>query len=89
MYLFLLAISIVLNIIAIAVAIPTIVDTYQRCARRKLVMCPEKQQQATIALAPNIAALSSVFISREIRVVKACSLWPYLDCTRTCVTQVR
>lgn len=89
MFLFLFVISFIVNIIAITVAIPTIINTYQRYARGKLVMCPEKQQQATIALSPKIAALSSVFIPHEIRIIKTCSLWPYVHCTRMCIAQVR
>lgn len=89
MFLFLFVISFIVNIIAITVAIPTIINTYQRYARSKVVICPEKQQQATIALSPKIAALSAVFIPHEIRIIKACSLWPYVNCTQMCMAQVR
>ncbi len=89
MIVFLFILSFLINFIAITVAIPTIINTYQRYSRGKLVTCPEKQQQATIALSPNIAAVSSVFSPKEIRVVKACSLWPYAHCTRACTAQVR
>ncbi len=88
MFLFLFVIGFIISIIAIRVAIPTLIATYQRYARAKFVICPEKQQQATIALSPRIAAISSIFIPHEIRLVKACSLWPYVNCTRTCVRQV-
>lgn len=89
MFLFLFVISFIVNIIAITVAIPTIINTYQRYARSKVVICPEKQQQATITLSPKIAALSAVFIPHEIRIIKACSLWPYVNCTQMCMAQVR
>ena len=90
MILLLFALSCIVNFIAITVAIPTIISTYQRYSRGKLVVCPEKKQEATIALSPRIAAVSAVFIPKEIRVVKACSLWDEgLRCTRECVAQVR
>lgn len=86
----LFVISFLINFIAISVAMPTIIDTYQRYSRGKLVICPEKKQQATIALSPKIAAVSSVFSTKEIRVVKACSLWPEMECChRACTAQVR
>lgn len=85
---FLFILSFIINFIAIIVAMPTIINTYQRYSRGKLVQCPEKQQQATIVLSPKIAALSAVFSPKEIRVVKECSLWPYVDCTRACTAQL-
>jgi hypothetical protein len=88
MIVFLFIISFLINFVAIVVAMPTIINTYQRYSRGKLVTCPEKQQQATIALAPKIAAVSAVFSPREIRIVRACSLWPYKKCTRECTAQV-
>jgi hypothetical protein len=89
MLVFLFILSFIVNFIAIAVAIPTIVSTYQRYSRGKLVVCPEKNQQATIALSPKIAAISAVFVSKEIRVVKECSLWSEMPhCTRACAAQV-
>lgn len=86
---FLFILSFLVNFLAITVALPTIIDTYQRYTRGKLVMCPEKNQQATIAFAPKIAAISAVFIPKEIRIVKDCSLWPYVQCTRACRLQVQ
>jgi hypothetical protein len=89
MILFLFILSFIINFIAITVAIPTIINTYQRYSRGKLVVCPEKNQQATIALSPKIAALTAVFIPKEIRVVKACSLWPEIGhCNRACAAQL-
>lgn len=90
MLLLLFILSLIINFVAITVAIPTIINTYQRYSRGKLVVCPEKQQQATIALSPKIAALSAVFIPKEVRVVKACSLWEgNPQCNHACVAQVR
>lgn len=89
MIVFLFAISFLINVIAISLAISTIVNTYQRYSRAKLVVCPEKQQQATIAFAEKIAAVSAAFIPHEIRLVRACSLWPGMSsCGRTCTSQV-
>ncbi len=88
MIVFLFILSFLVNFIAITVALPTIIDTYQRYTRGKLVMCPEKNQQATIAFAPKIAAITAVFIPKEIRIVKECSLWPSVQCTRACRLQV-
>lgn len=90
MIILLFIISFLINFIAISLAMPTIINTYQRFSRGKLVVCPEKKQQATVALSPRIAALSAILIPREIRVVKACSLWPELDCCRrACTVQIR
>ncbi|MBX2990183.1 MAG: hypothetical protein KF749_03335 [Bacteroidetes bacterium] len=87
---FLFVISFLINFVAISIAMPTIVDTYQRYSRGKLVICPEKKQQATVAVSPRIAAVSSVLIPKEIRIVKACSLWPEMDCChRACTAQIR
>jgi len=85
----LFVISFAVNFAAITVALPTIINTYQRYSRGKLVQCPAKQQQATILVSPKIAALSAVLIPKEIRIVKACSLWPYAECTKLCTTQIR
>jgi hypothetical protein len=90
MILFLFILSFIINFIAITVAIPTIINTYQRYSRGKLVVCPQKNQQATIALSPKIAAVTAIFVPKEIRVVKACSLWPEIEhCNRACAAQVR
>ncbi|MDL1891592.1 hypothetical protein FBQ87_01690 [Sphingobacteriales bacterium CHB3] len=87
---FLFVISFLINFVAISIAMPTIVDTYQRYSRGKLVICPEKKQQATVAVSPRIAAVSSVLIPKDIRIVKACSLWPEMDCChRACTAQIR
>ncbi len=87
---FLFVISFLINFVAISIAMPTIVDTYQRYSRGKLVICPEKKQQATVAVSPKIAAVSSVLIPKDIRIVKACSLWPEMDCChRACTAQIR
>lgn len=89
MIIFLFILSFLVNFVAITVALPTIINTYQRYSRGKVVVCPEKNQQATIALAPKIAAVSAVFIPKEIRIIKDCSLWPYVQCTRACRVQVQ
>lgn len=87
---FLFVISFLVNFVAISIAMPTIVDTYQRYSRGKLVICPEKKQQATVAVSPRIAAVSSVLIPKDVRIVKACSLWPEMDCChRACTAQIR
>ncbi len=88
MVVFLFILSFLINVVAITMALPTIIDTYRRYSRGKLVTCPERNQQATIALAPRIAAVSAVLIPKEIRVVKACSLWPEVRCTRACTAQL-
>lgn len=87
---FLFVISFLINFVAISIAMPTIVDTYQRYSRGKLVICPEKKQQATVAVSARIAAVSSVLIPKDVRIVKACSLWPEMDCChRACTAQIR
>lgn len=89
MVLFLFILSFIVNFVAITVAMPTIIDTYRRYNRGKLVVCPDNKQEATIALAPKIAAVSAVFIPKEIRVVKACSLWPEMrHCGKACLAQL-
>jgi len=85
---FLFILSFLVNFVAITTALPTIIDTYRRYSRGKLVTCPERNQQATIALAPKVAAVSAVLIPKEIRIVKACSLWPEVQCTRACTAQL-
>jgi hypothetical protein len=80
--------SLLVNFVAITVALPTILNTYQRYSRGKLVVCPERHQQATIALSPKIAAISAVFVPKEIRLIKACSLWPDVHCTKQCIAQL-
>jgi hypothetical protein len=85
----LFVLSFIINVVAISVAIPTILNTYQRYSRGKFVVCPEKRQQATIALSPKIAALSAVLIPKELRVVKACSLWAGAPkCNHACLAQI-
>lgn len=88
MVVFLFVLSFLVNFVAITMALPTVIDTYRRYSRGKLVTCPERNQQATIAVAPKIAAASAVFSPREIRIVKACSLWPDVHCTRACTAQL-
>lgn len=89
MLLFLFILSFVLNFIAISIAIPTITDTYRRYQRAKLVICPEKKQEATIAVSPKVAATTVMFVPDEIRVIRACSLWPYAACSKACTAQLR
>ena len=90
MLVFFFIFSFIINFIAITIAIPTLINTYRRYRRGKLVVCPEKQRQATIALSPKIAAMSAVFIPHELRIVKACSLWEGApQCNHACVAQVR
>lgn len=88
MVIFLFVLSFLINFIAITLALPTIAETYRRYSRGKLVTCPEQNRQATIALSPKLAAISVVFVPREIRVVKECSLWPAVKCSRACIAQV-
>ncbi len=88
MLLFLFILSFILNFVAISIAIPTITDTYRRYQRAKLVVCPEKNQEATIAVSPRIAATTVMFVPNEIRVIRACSLWPYSPCTKACAAQL-
>jgi hypothetical protein len=88
MVVFLFILSFLINFIAITVALPTIADTYRRYSRGKLVTCPEENRQATIAVSPKIAAISAVFAPKEIRVIRECSLWPAVQCSRACLAQL-
>jgi hypothetical protein len=86
---FLFVLSFIINFLAFTFVLPAVIETYKRYSRGKLVVCPEKKQEATIVFSPNIAAATAIFLPNEIRVVKACSLWDEgLQCTRGCVAQV-
>jgi hypothetical protein len=87
---FVFILSFLINFIAISLAMPTIINTYRRYSRGKLVICPETKQQATVALSPKIAAVTAVLSPKEIHIVKACSLWPEMGyCSKACTAQVR
>lgn len=88
MILLVFVLSLLVNFVAITVALPTFLHTYQRYSRGKLVVCPERRQQATVALSPKIAAISAVFAPKEIRLIKACSLWPDVHCAKQCIAQL-
>ncbi len=86
----LFVLSFIINFLAFTFVLPAIIETYKRYSRGKLVVCPEKKQEATIAFSAKIAAASSILLPNEIRIVKACSLWGEgLHCTRACAVQVR
>lgn len=85
----LFVVSFIINFLAFTFVLPAVIETYKRYSRGKLVICPVKKQEATIALSPQIAATSAIFLPTEIRVVKACSLWDeQLCCSRACVAQI-
>jgi len=89
MLIFLFVLSFIINFLAITLALPTIADTYRRYARGKLVVCPENNQQATVAVSAKLAALTSILLPKELRTVKECSLWPAVNCRRACRFQLR
>ena len=83
------ALSCAVSLAAVAIVLPSCVETYMRYSRARFVICPENQKEATITLSARLAALTSAFLP-TIVTVKDCNAWG--DCRRCsmqCLTQVR
>lgn len=65
--------SFLVSFLALALVLPTCVETYARYSRSKFVQCPEENKPAVVDIAAGLAATSSAFLP-TIRKVRTCSL---------------
>jgi hypothetical protein len=84
-----LVLSFAVSFAALAVVLPSIVETYARYCRTKIVVCPRLHRQAAITLSARLAALTSAFLPTILR-IRDCNAWPEMKhCDRQCLSQVR
>ncbi|MDH3253030.1 MAG: hypothetical protein OEM41_09580 [Ignavibacteria bacterium] len=81
--------SFAVSFAAVAIVLPSIVETYGRYCRTKIVLCPRLHREAAITVSARLAALTSVFLPTIIR-IRDCNAWPEVKhCDRQCLSQVR
>jgi hypothetical protein len=75
-------------IVGLAFIIRALVRTYVEYRGKRLVVCSETAQYATVEIDAPLAAITSLFGAPELR-IENCSRWPqHQDCTQDCVWQI-
>ena len=69
-----LLIASIISLAAVYILLPQYLGVFFHYRKPKMVLCPEKGENATVGIASSWAALTSLF-DNEQRRVKRCSLW--------------
>jgi hypothetical protein len=75
-------------IVGLVFVVRALVRTYVEYRGKRLVVCPETAQYATVEIDAPLAAITSLFGAPELR-IENCSRWPeHRHCAQDCVWQI-
>lgn len=81
--------SLFVTFIALTIALPGCVETYNRHRRGHFVECPHSGKQGAVMVSAGLAAASSALLPTRLH-IKDCTLWPeHSRCSRRCLIQIR